>query len=314
MATIRSYRPGDAAAFTALYNSARPIAFAPLSVERLASWFDDPALDPSRDVWVAEDDQGDLLGAVALFPWAEPLAEGRVFLMGPFVRPAARRQGLAARLVAVARDAVAARYPGARLQMRVDGVAPEAEAFLSACGFSRDRRFCVMQRDLEAPLPRVEELPGYRFSHLWPGDDPAEALALYRTILDSPEPGARLLTAEDLERYAELDRFAPDSFLVVRDSEGAAVAMSFTAFPPGPEAEIVFLGVLPPHRGKGLAHQLVARALHAAADRGCARVRLEASLGGNERTPGLYEALGFVCASQETYFEAEAGALSLPSA
>lgn len=313
MATFRSYRPGDAGAFTALYNSARPIAFAPLSTERLASWFDDPSLDPARDVWVAEDEAGRLLGAIALFPWAEPLASGRVFLMGPFVHPDARRQGLAARLVELARRAVAERYPGARLQMRVDGEAPEAEAFLRASGFSLDRRFWVMQRDLEMELPPVEPVEPYRFAHLWPGDDPAEALALYRTILNAQEPGARVLTAEDLERYAALDRFAPDSFLVAREGE-QAVGMSFTAFPPGPEAEIAFLGVLPAHRSRGLARQLVVRALHAAAERGYARVRLEATLGADTPPPALYEALGFAVASREAYFEGPAAELTLPSA
>lgn len=299
---IRPFAPEDVHGYVDVYNQARPIEIAHLTEERFWAWFSDPALDPTRDVWVAEDDDG-LVGGVAAFPWAGHLKEGYVFFVGPSVLGDFQHHGVGGQLMAAMIADLRLRYPGKTLQTRLHPANTRAQAFLTEkLGFTVDRRFWTMTHHAPGRVPPGEPPEGVRFDYLQPQDDPAEAIKAYHAILDDPLTSRHQLDSEELAGWARLETFTTNSFLVAREGE-AVVGLCFQTFPPGCDfGQIQFLGVLKPYRGRGLATALLRRALADAHANGRDRVRLEVT-GDATVAQALYAKLGFEVTDGEVFYQ-----------
>lgn len=298
---IRTFEEADAPALVDVYNQARPIEVAPLNEERFWSWFGDPALDATRDILVAVDEQGPL-GMIAAFPWPNHLEDGYVFFVGPSVLPEFRQRGVGEALVQALMASVAARYPGKRLQTRLAPSNQAAHTFLTArLGFTVDRRFWRMANHAPGKVQPGEPPAGYEVSYLAAGADHGEVIAAYRAILDDPLTTRHVLTEEELRNWAALEAYTEKSFLVAR-REGRVVGLCFQAFPSGlAHSQIQFLGILPSERGKGVATYLLKRAVADAHQAGRCAVRLEVS-GDDELAQELYRKLGFEVEDGDVFY------------
>lgn len=299
---IRPFATEDVHAFVDVYNQARPIEIAQLTEERFWAWFSDPALDPTRDIWLAEDDEG-LLGMVMAFPWPGHLAEGYVFFVGPSVLGEFQHQGVGKRLMEALMDDLAARFPGKILQTRVHPSNTKAHAFLTeGLGFTIDRQFWTMTHHAPGSVQPEPPPAGVAFSYMQPQDDPAEAIRAYRQILDDPLTSHHMLDQQELAGWAGLQTFTTNSFLVARQGQ-EVVGLCFQTFPPGCDfGQIQFLGVLKPFRGQGLATAMLKQALADAHANGRRQVRLEVS-GDSAVAQALYAKLGFEVTDGEVFYQ-----------
>lgn len=299
---IRHFVPEDSQAFVDIYNQARPIEVAQLTEERFWGWFSDAALDPRRDIWIAEDAEGPL-GGVVSFPWPGHLAEGYVFFVGPSVLPEYQHKGVAAQLMEAMMAELGERYPGKRLQTRLHPSNTRAHEFLvGKLGFSIDRQFWTMAHPAPGKVRAGTPPAGFSFDYLQPGDDPSEAIAVYRRILDDPLASHHLLDAEELKAWAGLQKFTSNSFLLAKH-DGEVVGLCFQTFPPGCDfGQIQFLGLLPSYRNRGIATYLLRLALENAARNGRQTVRLEVS-GDSTVAQELYRRLGFEVEDGEVFYE-----------
>jgi mycothiol synthase len=296
---VRHFTPDDVHAFVDIYNQARPIEVAHLTEERFWAWFSDPALDACRDVLVAEDDEG-LLGGVAAFPWPGHLAEGYVFFVGPSVLPDFQDHGAGRQLVAALVSELAGRFPGKTLQTRLHPSNTQAHAFLTHQGFTVDRRFWQMTHSAPGKVHPGEAPSGITFTYLQPGDDPAEAIALYRRILDDSLVSHHNLDADQLRGWVGLKSFTANSFLLAKDGE-RVIGLCFQTFPSGDVSQVQFLGVLPEYRARGIATYMLKRALADAEANGKERVRLEVT-GDDTVAQQLYKRLGFEVTDGEVFY------------
>lgn len=296
---IRPFVPADVHPFVDVYNQARPIEVAHLTEDRFWAWFSDPALDACRDVLVAEDDDG-LLGGVVAFPWPGHLAEGYVFFVGPSVLPDFQHAGVGRKLMQALVADLAARYPGKTLQTRLHPSNTQAHAFLTQLGFTVDRRFWQMTHAAPGQVKAGEAPAGITFGYLQPGEDPAEAIALYRRILDDSLVSHHTLDADQLRGWAGLKSFTANSFLLARDA-GRVIGLCFQTFPVGDVSQIQFLGVLPEYRSRGIATYMIRHALADADANGKERVRLEVT-GDDQVAQTLYKKLGFEVTDGEVFY------------
>ncbi|MDB5100824.1 MAG: hypothetical protein JWM80_5245 [Cyanobacteria bacterium RYN_339] len=303
---VRNFTAGDVAAVVDIYNQARPIEVAQLTEDRFWGWFADPALDPTRDVLVAEDDEGPV-GIIASFPWPNHLALGYVFFVGPSVLPEFQARGVGRMLVDALGAEVAARHPGKQLQTRLNQANQKAHRFLTEqLGFHVDRQFWQMSHQAPGKVHPGPAPAGFDFAYLEPGAGAEEVVAVYQQILNDPVAGRHLLDPEELERWASLGTFAANSFQVARKGD-QVIGLCFEAFPPGTDhAQVEFLGVLPGYRGQGLALHLLQRALANAHAAGKRCVRLEVT--GGDAGPGLtlYQRLGFEVTGGEVFYQRDA--------
>lgn len=298
---VRPFAAPDVAAVVDIYNQARPIEVAQLTEDRFWGWFADPALEPTRDVLVAEDEQGPL-GIIAGFPWPNHVAEGYVFFVGPSVLPEFQAQGVGRLLVDALAEAVAERHPGVLLQTRLNASNQRAHAFLTEhLGFQVERRFWQMAHNAPGKAVPGAAPAGYTFAYLAPGADVTEAVTAYREILDDPAAGRHLLSPEELAGWASLGSFTPNSFQVARRGD-QVVGLCFEAFPPGTEqAQVAFLGVIKADRGRGVARHLLERAIANAHAAGKRSVQLEVTDDGGAALD-LYRKLGFEVQGGEVFY------------
>jgi mycothiol synthase len=297
---IRHFNPDDVHTFVDIYNQARPIEVAHLNEERFWSWFSDASLDAERDVLIAEDDDGPV-GGVVTFPWPGHLAEGYVFFVGPSVLPDFQHHGVGRQLMQTLFAELAERYPGKTLQTRLHPSNTKAHEFLTQMGFTVDRRFWQMTHPAPGKVQAGPAPEGIEVDYLQPGDDPTEAIALYRRILDDSLVSHQALDADQLKSWAGLQNFTANSFLLARHA-GRVIGLCFQTFSRGEASQVQFLGVLPEYRGRGIATYLLRRALADAHANGKARVRLEVT-GDDIVAQQLYKRLGFEVTDGEVFYQ-----------
>lgn len=297
---IRHFVPDDVHPFVDVYNQARPIEVAHLTEERFWAWFSDAALDACRDVLIAEDEAG-VLGGVVAFPWPGHLAEGYVFFVGPTVLPEFQHAGVGAQLMRALIAEMAERYPGKTLQTRLHPSNTKSHEFLARLGFSVDRRFWQMTHAAPGQIKAGTAPAGITFDYLQPGEDPTEAIALYRRILDDSLVSHHALNADQLRSWAGLKSFTANSFLLAREA-GRVIGLCFQTFHSGAVSQIQFLGVLPEYRARGIASHMVRLALADADANGMERVRLEVT-GDDQVAQRLYKKLGFDVTDGEVFYQ-----------
>ncbi len=229
----------------------------------------------------------------------QALAGRAVAVWAPEVRPSWKRAEIAARLVRTVLDDLQAR--GTAI---VQAVLDESATPRNALDLSRGGMPCVtdliyMQRDTTIPLrldrpPAVEKLQ-------WRGLDEVGADAFRRTLqasyagsLDMPElEGVRTLD-DVIEAHRGAGDFFPERWRLgtLPDDPDAAAVLLLSAAPGREVWEVVYLGLTPQARGRGLGSQVVAHALDLA--RPHVPLLELAADARNEPALKLYQATGFV--------------------
>ena len=252
---------------------------------------------PDESMWHVLAQQPDrLVGYGALTTAAGP----RSMLAEIAVLPEIRRHGVGEAVLAELQRLAAP----ASVSIWAHGRNSHTAPFALARGLRRQRRLWQMRRDLGAGIAPEPLPPGYRLETFRPGvDDDAFLAANAAAFRDLPDQGG--WTATDLAARMSQDWFDPAGFLLARRSAGAGLAgFHWTKLPLGqPVGEIYVLGVVPDHRGAGLARCL---ALHGLAHLHSAGAR-EAMLyvdEANHPAIGLYQRLGFSLHDTDTLYGA----------
>lgn len=245
-------------------------------------------------LWVARIRSGRIVGAMMSLA----LPGRTAALWPPEVSPSWRRAALAAALVAAAlRDLAARGYRVAQAALD-ESAGPQAARDLTRGGMPRVTELLYLERETAPPLPPPDP-PAPDFA--WrPFAPPIEAefrevlLATYEGTLDMPElEGARGL--EDiLAGHRAAGLFVPGRWQLGRlpgEPEAAAVLLMTEA--PGRDAwEVIYLGLTPAARGRGLGRAVIAHALETA--RGHAPILELAVDLRNAPAVRLYRSTGFL--------------------
>ncbi len=180
------------------------------------------------------------------------------------------------------------------VQALVDGEASRSAAILVRAGFERLAELIYLRRRLEA-APATIRLPGLtwrRYEHR-NKDELADLIGMtYRESLDCPALAQARTPADAIDSHKASGRFRPDWWwLAFCYGEPAGCILVNEASAPG-AAEVVYMGVVPSHRRKGLGRAMLLRAQDLAFENGISAVTLAMDVQ-NEPARRLYEAEGF---------------------
>jgi ribosomal protein S18 acetylase RimI-like enzyme len=233
----------------------------------------------------------------------QPLTPRAAAVWAPEVRPSWRRGATAAALVRAALDDLRAR--GFRLAQAVfdESASIHGSLDLSRGGFPRVTELIYMERPIETTGPSSpSSQPPSTPSWNWvPFCDATESAfravmqATYRESLDMPELGGSRSLDDIIADHRAGGRYEPSRWRLGRiagDPDAAAVLM--LAAIDSPEAdtwEVVYLGLTPAARGRGLGRAVIDHALELAGP-GVARLELAVDVR-NLPALRLYESTGF---------------------
>ena len=240
-------------------------------------------------------DSGRLAGYGALTTAAGP----RAMLAEIAVQPGNRRHGHGEAILGELLRLAAPQ----RLSIWAHGTDSAVGRFAEAHGLDRDRTLHQMRKVLDGPPPDHPLPRPYRLRTFVPGaDDAAFLLANAATFAELPDQGG--WTPADLQMRFAQDWFDPAGFFLVLDPDGRIAGFHWTKLhPPEPLGEVYVLGVVPGHRGHGLALALAQRGLAHLASRGVRTAMLYVDA---ENGPALrlYTRLGFSRTDTDTLYRA----------
>ena len=297
VAIVRPFEPADGEAAASVLRAVLP--YEPVTAARLRQYH---ACAPSRIEerrWVLERD-GRLLGwaSAGLHLWTGDARTGSVFVG---IHPSARRQGLGARMFAVAEDHLRALRPR-RVETGAYGPAPDTQRFLEGRSFSRVRQAQVWTLDParadlgDLPLrERRAAEAGFRVASLRAFADRPEAMhSLYSdTLRDVPADAAFTeVRFEEFLCYRLLDpMLSHDGSVVVVEGDHPVAYAWLTTDGRGLGFNAM-TGTLPSHRHRGLAKLAKAASIQRARDAGV-RVLYTSNDFTNSDMLGLNRSLGY---------------------
>jgi ribosomal protein S18 acetylase RimI-like enzyme len=232
-------------------------------------------------LWIARERAGRITGALL----TQPLAGNSVAVWAPEVQQSWRRSAIAAALVRTALGSLKSQGFALAQAVLDESADPRASSDLARGGMPRVTDLLYLERDTAIPLeilvPRNPEFKqslqparvGCVSRLIWRSFDPAtegEFRAVmeetYEGSLDMPElEGTRSLD-QILEGHQAAGRFVPQRWCLGRipgePDVGAVLLMS--EVPDGSAWEIVYLGLTPAARGRGLGLAAIAHALELA--------------------------------------------------
>jgi len=231
------------------------------------------------------------------------------------VHPASRRRGVGTRLLEMA--VAEARRLGRRSVVCTPvEIGSPGDAFLAACGLRRVLALTYTRLDLARPVPVVRPAPGYRLV-AWEGQVPAELASSFtasRRAMDdmpmddadvAPEPWdadrVRRVTATVAQRGDLLDTVA-----AAAAATGEIVGFSELVVPGSGtgEGRHYGTGVLPAHRGRGLARWMKAESIRRARRRHPALSGLLADTAdSNAAMRRINDALGYVTTHRSVIYQ-----------
>ncbi len=262
-------------------------------------------------LWIARERSGQIVGTVL----TQPLAGRAAAVWAPEVKPSWRRPALAAGLIQAALTDLKSR--GFRLAQAVldESAGRKATGDLTRGGMPRVTELLYLERETALPLPLVAEglsqgdlANGHLTGHFdWKSFEPAlEAefrsvlQATYVGSLDMPElEGARSLD-DIMETHRATGRFSSERWQLgyIAGKPEAASVLLLAEVPSRDVWEVVYLGLTPAARGRGLGRAVLQRALTLAQ----AHVpRLELAVDcRNTPATRLYQSAGFIVRDRRT--------------
>jgi mycothiol synthase len=286
MLAIDQARPDEWAAALELAYRRLPDERRRFQIIQARHLIDEGAIDP-QGIWVARQGQG-LAGVQVVVPLG-----GANFL---FWLPETQGRGKPNLLEdALVQAALAwCGQQGAKLAHAILHPADaERGAALVRSGFERTTQLLYLGHDLRT-LPTEPATARFEaYSDANAGCFRQTLARSYDGTLDCPELNGVRTIEEILAGYRAAGPFRPDRWWLIRAGDEPAGVVILTELPEGPTWDLSYLGIVPEHRRKGLAHSATCRALHATRNADA----VELILAVDERNVparGLYKALGFV--------------------
>jgi mycothiol synthase len=302
--TARPLRPDDDAPVAALLAAAEQVdeTGENFSAEDVAEWWTGWGLEHDRDGVAVCDAAGVVVGYGTVMAPRNFRGAYAVYLEGR-VRPDVRERGVGRALLGwqLARgdEVHAERQPGetARLTVLVLEHMSSLESLARRAGLEPSRWYRQMQRGL-TELPEPREVAGVALvPFTWDRDD--EVRRAHNAAFTEHHGSAERDPDAWTSMFTGQRAFRPDlSVLAVEDDAVVGYVLAYeweadTLATGVRETHFGQIGVLPHARGRGLASALVAQALRAGAEQGCARAGLEVDTENVTGALRLYESLGF---------------------
>lgn len=148
---------------------------------------------------------------------------------------------------------------------------------LVSCGFQRLAELLYLQTPIPRAMKPPQLLPGLRWqtytreSH---ARFAAAVLATYENSLDCPALNGLRHIDDILAGHKGAGSFNPDVWFVLCDHDDPLAVLLLNRVGTSDLIELVYIGIMPRHRRKGLGDLLMRHALHTAGSIGCTRLSL----------------------------------------
>lgn len=295
---VREFRLADLTAISTIRAASLALSrdFFTLTVDRARfDPFDESAPIDSR-ILVAESEGGEVAGYLHLVTNEDQRRRGRAVLESLHVAPAARRSGAGAALLEQA-VAIAKGWALEAIATALPGDQAAGGQFLLRHGFEEARTFELMRlTSLEGPDPSYPD--GYRMRSFRPGQDEAAFAEAYNLAF-ADYWGFEPLSAEEVTRWNRRRDFDPQGCFLLHGPEGDPAGFLTVLADPAEAQElgehvgrVYEMGVVPAHRRKGLAEDLVRAAAKHARNKGLEALELVTDAA-NEAGRALYAKAGF---------------------
>ncbi|MFI8633612.1 GNAT family N-acetyltransferase [Microbacterium sp. NPDC077663] len=312
IATWRAATSADIDAIHAVVSSADAVDHPTWTTPRqdVAEAFESSHIAPARDTLVAVTADGEIVatGVSALHP---SRAGGMLSVdLSGAVHPEWRRRGIGTALLRwldararqqVARAAQSLENGGSegRLKVYVEETNTDHAAILAAQGYTAERWFSTMERDLAQPVVALDAPDG---TSVVPYDRARDADALAaRNDAFRDHWGSLPSNEERWQQFVGGEFFRPDLSRMAVTDDGQIVAFclasvneeDFAALGAS-HAYIDLIGVIRSHRKRGLAPLVIAAALDAIRAEGLERAVLDVDTDSPTGANRLYDSVGFV--------------------
>ena len=185
---------------------------------------------------------------------------------------------------------------GCRLAQCLIEPGSPAAPLLERAGFPQLTELIYLERPLEAPLPPIGG-PSLSPITYDPGQNHKRFAALleatYSGTLDCPELDGVRTAEEALAGHRGAGRFDPRLWTLYHTDGHDAGLLLLVEHPVLRAREIVYMGVAPQARGRGVGSKMLADALHAAEAAGCEAILLAVDVR-NHVARAIYDRHGFV--------------------
>jgi mycothiol synthase len=179
-------------------------------------------------------------------------------------------------------------------QVLIDPDAPAVRALYEACGFWALAELVYLQRRLSGPIARVELPAGMTFVAYSPSTQEEFArtiAASYRDSFDCPRLNGLRKIEDVVAGHKATGEFDPSQWLLLREGAAALGVLLLSRAPRSDSMELVYLGLAPEARGRGIARLLMRQAMSCTLRAGLSRLCLAVdSL--NQPAIKLYHAAG----------------------
>jgi mycothiol synthase len=243
------------------------------------------------DAVVVMDEDGRLVGTGAV------RRRGDNYLADNFTHPDFRGRGVGSYLVDWS-ERRAAEAGAAALRVAVAAPDAAAKALLEARGFGYIRSFYRMSIDLEEPPPSPRWPEGFTVTTMQPGEERVVHEVVSEAFLDHWDYQAR-----PFDEWLPLAHIEPALCFLVRDEEGATVAVEWCNEERFGSAWVDVLGVRRAWRRLGLGEALLQLAFGELYGRGRGRIGLGVDAANPTGATRLYERVGMSVAAQEDVYE-----------
>lgn len=231
--------------------------------------------------------------------------EMRAVIIGQ-VKPAYRRQGLGKHLMQWSETQAQILFSAHRsakqiLRIATESLTEHAHHLYTAHGFQCIYEALVMRRDLRTPLPNCPFPAGITHTN-WRRELGEQFFQAYQAAFRE-RPGFPNPTAEDwLTDYFENENINSEWSLLALAGDTPAGFIFGSVERPG--SYIVQIGVVPPHRQRGLGAALMVESLKRMQTAGITVAQLEVNTN-NPTASKLYEQLGFTTIGRRAKYERE---------
>ncbi|BAZ14807.1 Mycothiol acetyltransferase [Calothrix sp. NIES-4071] len=271
------------------------------SVQELREEFDMPSVDKARDLQLWEDENGILIGFGDL--WITEPSEVIDGYLSMYVHPAARGKGLETEIIEWAdirmREVKIERNFPVKLRTGARSTQTERIKLLENNGFTTDRYFFRMERNLNEPIPEAYFSDGFALRFMNGEQDIKAWVNLYNnSFID--HWNFHPITVEMLKHWLKESSYRNDLDLLAVTADNSFVAQCYcyinlesNARTGRNEGHVGILGVRRGYRKIGLGRAMLLSGLHRLKQAGVDTARLGVDADNPNGALRLYESVGF---------------------
>lgn len=302
--TMRPYaREADLEAIAHLMNDCEAVdrTDSGTSVSELRQSFNAPSIDKTRNIYLWEDAEGQLVGFGRL--WVPPATEIIDGFLGFRVHPTARGKDLERQIIAwgEGRMREIQQERGVPVKLRSSSRADQSEriTLLESSGFRADRYFFAMERSLSQPIPEPQLPEGFRLRQMQGEQDLQAWVEMYnQAFID--HWNHHELTIERVRHELNNPCYNSDLDLIATATDGTFAAFCYCRINPEdnkrkgrPEGLIICLGTRRGFRHQGLGRAMLLTGMQRLQAAGVEIAKLGVDVENPTGALRLYESVGF---------------------